>query len=63
LQMITVMGAYSEGFRPGIPTESGHPFRTNPATVSDLKPATFEVGVGMGGRNRAERKRCKADSG
>ena len=54
LMRIVEKNAYSEGFRPGIPRESGHPFRTNPATVSDLKAATFEVGVGIGGRNRAE---------
>ena len=33
--------AYSGRFRPGIPTEAGHPFRRKAATDSDVKPATF----------------------
>jgi hypothetical protein len=44
--------AYFGGFRPGFSTEAGHPFRTIPAAVSDLNPATFEVSLGTGGRNR-----------
>ena len=35
--------AYSGRFRPGIPTEAGHPFRRKAATYSDVKPATFWV--------------------
>lgn len=46
--------AYSGRFRPGIPTEAGHPFRRKAATYSDVKPATFWGGIGMGGRNQAE---------
>jgi len=46
--------AYSGGFRPGIPTEAGHPFRRKAAMYSDVKPATFWGGIGKGGRNQAE---------
>lgn len=46
--------AYSGRFRPGIPTEAGHPFRCKAATDSDVKPATFWGSIGMGGRNQAE---------
>jgi hypothetical protein len=36
--------AYSERFRPVIPTEAGHLFRAKAASHSDLKPATFWPG-------------------
>jgi hypothetical protein len=36
--------AYSERFRPVIPTEAGHLFRAKAASHSDLKPATFWSG-------------------
>ena len=44
-------GVFSEGIRPGIPTEAGHPFRGKAATDSDVKAATFWPFVGTGGRN------------
>ena len=36
--------AYSERFRPVIPTEAGHLFRAKAASRSELKPATFWPG-------------------
>jgi hypothetical protein len=52
---VSLVSAYSDPFRPLIPTQVGHPFRRNPATILSS--------LGIGGRHPSEWGRRSAASG